>query len=68
MASKTIRVKAPISGWHEVDKESAIRFAVSRYEHMMCRNKVERINAMVDGIAFTEEELKNECNRIRRES
>lgn len=65
MTSEKIRVKAPISGWHEVDKESALRFAVSRYEHMMCKDKVERINTMVDGITFTEEELRNERNRIR---
>lgn len=63
-----IRVKAPISGWHEVDEEAALRFAANRYDTMMCRNKLQQVNALLDGISFTEEELRNELNRIRRQS
>lgn len=56
-----IQVKAPISGWRTVSKEMALRFAVSRYNGMTCKDKYNKVCRLIKGITFAEQELINGC-------
>lgn len=62
-----IEVKAPISGWHEVNREMAFEFAVSRYNGMTCKDKYEKVCELIRGVIFTEKELIDECCNRRRQ-
>lgn len=55
-----IRVKAPITGWREVSRDTALRFARCRYRMMIAvDDKAAYINRiLLDGISFTDEELR----------
>lgn len=57
-----IKVKAPITGWHEVTREQAVEFAVSRYVGMTCRNKTKKVNELIKGVSFDETELLHRAN------
>ena len=56
-----IQVKSPISGWRTVSKETALKFAISRYKGITCKNKYNKVCQLIKGITFTEQELINGC-------
>ena len=58
-----MKVKAPVSGWHEVTYEQALRFAASRYRGMTCRDPVRKVNELLQGVSFIEKELRDAINR-----
>lgn len=53
------KVKTVISGWHSVDRETALRIASIYYYHITCiKDRVGYINAnKLKDVSFTEEEL-----------
>lgn len=56
-----IKVKTFFSGWKEITKEQALRWARHIYSGMTTRTsagKVEYINSRLQGIQFTENEIK----------
>lgn len=56
-----IKVKTFFSGWKEISEEQALKWARHIYNGMTTRTsagKVDYINARLDGIQFSEEELK----------
>lgn len=54
-----IEVKAPITGWHPVTREQALRWAAVKYEGMQCPNPIERINDKIRGVQFDADEIKD---------
>lgn len=54
-----IEVKAPITGWHEVTAEQALRFAASRYVGMTCSKKYEKLRKLIKGIEIDEQTIKD---------
>lgn len=56
-----IKVKTFFSGWKEISKEQALKWAQHIYSGMTTRTsagKVEYINSRLQGIQFTENEIK----------
>lgn len=56
-----IKVKTFFSGWKEITKEQALRWARHIYSGMTTRTsagKVEYINSRLNGVQFTEQELR----------
>lgn len=56
-----IKVKTFLSGWKEISKEQALKWAQHIYNGMTTRTsagKVEYINSRLQGIQFTENEIK----------
>lgn len=61
-----IQIKTYFNGWHEVSKETALKFARGLYEGIMTMNNKEKVTYIncnkLRGIAFTEEQLKGGKN------
>lgn len=56
-----VKVKTFFSGWKEISEEQALKWARHIYNGMTTRTsagKVDYINARLDGIQFTEQELR----------
>lgn len=56
-----IKVKTVFSGWKEISKGQALRWARHIYSGMTTRTsagKVEYINSRLNGVQFTEQELR----------
>lgn len=56
-----IKVKTFFSGWKEITKEQALKWARHIYNGMTTRTsagKVEYINSRLDGTQFSQEQLK----------
>lgn len=56
-----IKVKTFFSGWKEITKEQALKWAQHIYNGMTTRTsagKVEYINSRLNGVQFTEQELR----------
>lgn len=59
--AEMVKVKTFFSGWKEISKEQALRWAQHIYNGMLTRtgtDKVDYINARLDGIQFIEQELR----------
>lgn len=56
-----IRVKASITGWREVSRDTALKYARNRYRIMTAiEDKAAYINEnLLEGVSFTEEEMRN---------
>ena len=59
-----IEIKTHFQDWHEVTEPVALKFAATLYEGMVCRNKLTKVHEHIRGTRFTEEQIRDEVNRI----
>lgn len=63
-----IQVKAPVTGWHKADRETALKIAKFYYNRIACvQDKIGYINThKLRGISFTENDVVTKPNGRRR--